>query len=144
MRPSRSSSGLPASTASRPSSGWTTGPSSPPRPLRGGASVPRSPPPHRAGLPLAEPLDRVVQRPLSRRGARLRAVQLDPRGASDRRRLARYLQPLSPALLARDAGAGGLRRALASRPHGGGGHGLIDAPAGYGSRRPMTPGNLDE
>ena len=64
---------------------------------------------HRAGLSLGEPLDRIAQRPLPRRGPRLRDLQLGAGGAGDRYRLAPNLQPPAPALGAGDAGAGGLR-----------------------------------
>jgi hypothetical protein len=84
---------------------------------------------HRAGLALAEPLDRVVQRPPPRRGTRHRALQLARRSEADPRRVARGLQLQPPALVAREC-----CRRLASRRPGG-------RRRGSGRRREGGPRN---
>ena len=111
-----------------------------PGPLRGGASVPRSPPPHRAGLPLPDPL-------IESFNARFRDEVLDCElvrsileAACDRRRDTsnRYhphssLGMPAPAVFAERWRADHMEGvARADR-----------RPAGYGGRRPMTPGSRD-
>ena len=58
---------------------------------------------HRAGVAVAEPVRRVVQREGARRAAGRRGVLLPGRGARGDRGLARGLQPAQAAQLARDA-----------------------------------------